>query len=514
MCTFELHYKKILFMKAIIASILLVFALSATVAQPSNVRWEYIQRYKEIAMNEMKRTGIPASIKLAQGILESGAGTSVLARKANNHFGMKCGTEWRGPTYYIKDDDYDENGQLIESCFRAYEDAESSYIAHSEFLRDPNKAYRYGFLFRLDQKDYRKWAQGLKSAGYATSPTYADGLISIIDQFKLFNYDGSGDTDFGIVRVINDVKVTLAKSGQTPEELAKKHNIKTRCLLKFNEGLKGPNQPLVEGEYIYLQRKRWFYRPKQEFHFVKEGESMYKISQQYGLKLSRLYKKNRMDAGTEPAAGQKIRLRGKVKKGASPKLRSTAPEETTPNDFPTDEGSGKVLDIDGTNVVKPSDLPNTNGNPATTPSNNNGNGTTTSPNNGSTPILTTGGKPTTTTNDNKTSNSGTNTTPTTKPTTTPTTSGSTTTKPTTTNNNGTTTTKPEVKPSTGTTTTPSKPKPEPTPSTATTIKHTVKAGDTLYSLARQYGVTVDQIKTLNNMKDNNIKLGQELIVKK
>ncbi|MFN0204205.1 MAG: glucosaminidase domain-containing protein [Bacteroidia bacterium] len=503
-------------MRATLAGLYLIISFSAIQAQPSNVRWEYIQRFNKIAIDEMKRTGIPASIKLAQGLLESGGGTSVLARKANNHFGVKCGSEWRGATYYVKDDDYDENGQLIESCFRAYEDAESSYIAHSEFLRDPNKAYRYGFLFRLDQKDYKKWAQGLKSAGYATSPTYADNLINIIDQYKLYKYDG-GDVEFDLVRVINDVKVTLAKEGQTPEELAKKYNLKTKCLLKYNERLRGPNQPLKEGEYIYLQRKRWFFRGKQEFHFVKEGEDMYKISQLYGLKEGRLYRKNRMDKGTEPAVGQKIRLRGKVKKGQTPKLRTVDINEETnnnENDFPTDDGSGKVLDIDPTVIVKPNDLPNSNGNPNTNPTNNgnnngNNNGAATTkpdvkPTTGTT--TGTGTKPTT----------GTGTTTTTTKPTTGTTTG-TGTKPTTTSGTGTTTTKPKVKPSTGTTTpntnVPPKPKPEPTTPT-TGVKHVVKAGDTLYSLSRQYGVTVDQIKTLNNMTDSKIKLGQELIIKK
>jgi flagellum-specific peptidoglycan hydrolase FlgJ len=196
-------------MRAIVLHLSLMFAAFNLAAQSSNVRWEYINKYKDIAVNEMKRTGIPASIKLAQGILESNGGASTLARKANNHFGMKCGSAWRGPTYYIKDDDYDENGQLIESCFRVFEDAESCYIAHSEFLRDPNKAYRYGFLFRLDQKDYKKWAQGLKQAGYATSPTYSDALISLIDQYKLYNFD-TGNLSFDEVRLINDVRMTLA----------------------------------------------------------------------------------------------------------------------------------------------------------------------------------------------------------------------------------------------------------------------------------------------------------------
>jgi LysM repeat protein len=541
-------------MRAILLHLSLMFAALQMAAQSSNVRWEYINRYKEIAVNEMKRTGIPASIKLAQGILESNGGASTLARKANNHFGMKCGSEWRGPTYYIKDDDYDENGQLIESCFRAYEDAEASYIAHSEFLRDPNKAYRYGFLFRLDQKDYKKWAQGLKQSGYATSPTYSDALISLIDQYKLYNFD-QGNLSFDEIRLINDVRMTLAKMGQTPEELARKYNVKTRCLLKYNEGLAGPNQPLKEGEYIYLQRKRWFFRGKQQYHFVKEGETMYTISQQYGLKQNRLFRKNRMDKGTEPAVGQKIRLRGRVGRGQTPKLREVQSSENGENSIPLDEGSGKILDMDPTNVVKPGDLPNSNGN---TPSPNNGttnnpsnNGGTNSSNanNGGTTTNNnnTGGTKPNTTNNNSTTNNGSPTKPST------TTGGDSGTKPnsTTPNNSGTsntnsTGTKPStttgnnggIKPSTtnGNTTTtnnnnttkPSgstvKPKPEPagginpTPATPTnsagTTVHTVKTGETLYAISKMYSVSVDQIKTLNGLKDNNIKLGQVLTIKK
>lgn len=535
-------------MRAILLHLSLMFAALHVAAQPSNVRWEYINKYKNIAVNEMKRTGIPASIKLAQGILESNAGASTLARKANNHFGMKCGSEWRGPTYYIKDDDYDENGQLIESCFRAYEDSESSYIAHSEFLRDPNKAYRYGFLFRLDQKDYKKWAQGLKQSGYATSPTYADALISLIDQYKLYNYD-KGDMDFDEIRLINDVKMTLAKMGQTPEELARKYNVKIRCLLKYNEGLVGPNQPLKDGERIFLQRKRWFFRGKEKHHFVKEGETMYTISQQYGLKQNRLFRKNRMDKGTEPAVGQKIRLRGRVAKGQSPKLREIQPDENGENTIPLDEGGGKILDMDPTNVVKPGDLPNSNTN--TNPSNPN-NGTTSNPSNNG------GSNSNNTNNGNTTTNNNTGGV---KPNTTPSNNGnSTTTKPTTTTGNNSTTTKPTTtggdsgtkpnstttnnnganntngagtKPTTttgnnSTTTKPSgstvKPKPEPagginptsstpTPSAAT-VSHTVKTGETLYSISKTYSVSVDQIKTLNGLKDNNIKLGQVLTIKK
>ncbi|HMQ90591.1 MAG TPA: glucosaminidase domain-containing protein, partial [Flavilitoribacter sp.] len=114
---------------------------------------DYIEKNKKIAIREMERAGIPASIKLAQGILESNAGKSFLARRANNHFGIKCGDDWNGRKVYQKDDDYDDKGKLVESCFRVYESVEACYVAHSEFLRDPRKEFRYGFLFRLDPTD-------------------------------------------------------------------------------------------------------------------------------------------------------------------------------------------------------------------------------------------------------------------------------------------------------------------------------------------------------------------------
>jgi LysM repeat protein len=538
--TFGVQNKKYLDMRVNLWSVLLLLASLNVVAQSSNVRWEYIHRYSEIAKTEMKRAGIPASIKLAQGILESGAGSSTLARKANNHFGMKCGSEWRGPTYYIKDDDYDENGQLIESCFRVYEDAQSSYIAHSEFLRDPNKAYRYGFLFRLDPTDYKKWAQGLKQSGYATSPTYADALIGLIDQYKLYIFDRNGELDE--VRLINDVKMILARTGQTPEELASKFNVKTKCLLKYNEGLSGAKQPLEEGQYIFLQRKRWFFRGKQEFHYVKEGESMYDISKKYFFKFKRLYRKNRLSQGEEPAAGQKIRLRGRVKKGQSPKLREGKSEENDSPAVPLDNGSGKILDMDPTNVVKPSDLPNSNGSTSpnnggtTAPNGNTTNGTkpTTTPSgntttSGSTTTNgnnTSGTKPTTTTSGTTTTN-GTKTSTTTPNSTTPNNNG---TKPTTTPSGTTSTTKPSTTPTTGGTTpsttggtkpTTPKPKPEPaggikpSPSvpSAAAVTHTVNAGETLYAISKLYGVSVEQLKTLNGLKDNSIKPGQVLKIK-
>ena len=163
--------------------------LTCDLVGQDQTRLDYVDNYKEIAIREMERAGIPASIKLAQGILESNAGKSYLARKANNHFGMKCGTSWKGRKVYRKDDEFNSNGRLVESCFRGYKTVEASFIAHSEFLRDPRKFERYGHLFELDITDYKGWAKGLKKSGYATSASYHNKLINIIETYRLYQYD-------------------------------------------------------------------------------------------------------------------------------------------------------------------------------------------------------------------------------------------------------------------------------------------------------------------------------------
>ena len=149
----------------------------------------YIDQFREIAMREQARAGIPASITLAQGLLESGAGRSDLAIQANNHFGIKCPGGWNGPTYFKKDDDKDPFGAIIPSCFRKYNSAEESYTGHTEFLRDPKKANRYGSLFQLQPTDYEGWAAGLTRTGYSTNPDYGSQLIKLVDDYQLHQYD-------------------------------------------------------------------------------------------------------------------------------------------------------------------------------------------------------------------------------------------------------------------------------------------------------------------------------------
>ena len=177
------------------SSVLTPRAVTSSTSGTGDIQLDYVQQYKNVALSEMQRAGIPASITLAQGILESASGRSELASNANNHFGIKCAGDWTGKTFYKKDDDRGADGQLIESCFRKYNDPQESFFDHSEFLRDPRKSNRYGFLFNLDKRDYKSWARGLQSSGYATSQIYADQLIDLIERLRLFEYDQPGVVD-------------------------------------------------------------------------------------------------------------------------------------------------------------------------------------------------------------------------------------------------------------------------------------------------------------------------------
>jgi len=168
-------------MKLSFSYILFLYMASYLMPSNSELADSYINAYKDIAISEMQRTGIPASIKLAQGLLESDWGRSDLAMKANNHFGIKCASDWNGQTYYKHDDDRNAEGDLIKSCFRAYDDPYQSYIAHSEFL----KRNRYASLFQLDPTDYHNWAHGLREKGYATDKKYPTKLIMIIEKYNL-----------------------------------------------------------------------------------------------------------------------------------------------------------------------------------------------------------------------------------------------------------------------------------------------------------------------------------------
>jgi len=308
-------------MKKIVLGAILLLAFQKGFMQNAE-RLDYIDRHKSLAIEEMERTGIPASIKLAQGILESNWGKSELAIKGNNHFGIKCGKDWKGKTIYRKDDDKDKRGRLIPSCFRVYSNAEDSYRAHSDFLLDPKKEYRYGHLFSLNATDYKKWAKGLKSSGYATSPTYANSLIHLIEAYKLYEFDQPLWEDWvsfkekanWTILLNNEVQYTFSKDAETVRDLSKRVNIPARKIVAYNEHITFKDQVLGSDVMIYLQPKRGHYRGKKTFHTVTNHQTMFQISQEYGVSLKKLYDRNLLEVGMEPVNGVRIKLRGwKVK---------------------------------------------------------------------------------------------------------------------------------------------------------------------------------------------------------
>lgn len=275
-------------------------------AQRRNQAYEdYIKKYRKIAVEEMERYHIPASITLAQGLLESGAGRSTLARKSNNHFGIKCGSRWEGRTVRHDDDARNE-------CFRAYKHPRDSYEDHSKFLRT---GARYAFLFRLKITDYKGWARGLKKAGYATDPRYADRLINIIELYELDQYDWKGGLkwaeDFPNPHqpyLANELLYIIARRGDTFKSLSKEMGISKKKIRKYNELPK--DYKFQGGEIVYLEKKRSRATKDHICYTVRPGDSMYSISQKFGVRLSRLYKMNNMKPESPaPKVGEILRLR-------------------------------------------------------------------------------------------------------------------------------------------------------------------------------------------------------------
>ncbi|MBA4321646.1 MAG: hypothetical protein C0408_02395 [Odoribacter sp.] len=295
----------------------------------------YINSFKDMAISEMKRTGVPASITLAQGIIESGMGKSGLATEANNHFGIKCHDNWTGPVIRHSDDRRNE-------CFRKYRQPGDSYKDHSDFLRSES---RYKSLFSLEVTDYKGWARGLKSAGYATNPEYANMLIRKIEEYNLYNYDrgitasaktvirndsvtgkkevtfagtseeivGNVDGNYSVKtgrsRVLekNRIQYIIVKEGDTRESLEKEFLLLKWELARYNE--LNSDFKLTAGQVLYLQPKREKADAGNDIHTTSEGDTMYNISQVYGIKFKNLLIMNRMTEGQEPVAGQKIWLR-------------------------------------------------------------------------------------------------------------------------------------------------------------------------------------------------------------
>jgi LysM repeat protein len=319
------------------ATLIAALLLCATAsAQKRMSVGEYIQRYKQLAILDQELYGIPASITMAQGLLESDCGNSRLAVEANNHFGIKCKKDWTGET--ISHDD-DAKGE----CFRKYASAKESYRDHSVFL---DNSARYQELFTLDITDYKGWAHGLKKAGYATNPKYADLLIKIIEENKLYlldseeplnianndtttqpvatpvaeepatyadskvdvdNYVVSADSKGSYAIYYNNgSEFVVARSGDTYESMAGRLNVSVRKLRKFNDNASG--QP-TEGEQVYISAKGRKAINGKLIHTAVRGETLRSLSQRYGIRLKNLASMNRIDSGAVLKDGQQIRLR-------------------------------------------------------------------------------------------------------------------------------------------------------------------------------------------------------------
>ena len=325
-------------------TILITFLLSLLAkfspAQPTQAVLTYIARYKDLAIAEMQRTGIPAAITLAQGIHETEAGTSDLVKKSNNHFGIKCKDNWNGES--VSHDD-DARGE----CFRKYRAPEESYKDHSDFLKTRSN---YAALFKLDPTDYEAWAYGLKKAGYATNPKYAQILIKLIRDYNLEDYTlmalGQLKDKDGLARnkvpaiindaaaasarttevksssaplptigidypsgefKINDTRVVFIKKGTSYLTIAQRYEIGLARLFEFND-LK-PQEIADADQLIYIQRKRK--TGDHEFHVVQPGENIYSIAQAEAIRLESLLEYNNLGSAMQPAAGETLYLRSK-----------------------------------------------------------------------------------------------------------------------------------------------------------------------------------------------------------
>jgi LysM repeat protein len=297
--------------------ILFVFIYSFAHAEDGRIsRQEYIDIWRDEAVFQMHQYGIPASITMAQGILESGDGNSYLAQHANNHFGIKC-HEWTGAKVYKDDDSKNE-------CFRKYPSASDSYTDHSKFLAERS---RYESLFTLKTNDYKGWAKGLKKAGYATNPAYAELLIDLIEKHKLYELDqevvaqkkkvakdvkkeeavvaSTASSKHQVKVSANNIKYIVAQKGDTYAGIALAHQMGLWQIYKYNDITE--DDILKIGDVIYLQPKR--NKAKDQQHIAKHGETLKDISQQHGVKLKKLQKRNAIKGNPTLTQGQKIVLR-------------------------------------------------------------------------------------------------------------------------------------------------------------------------------------------------------------
>jgi LysM repeat protein len=318
--------------KFALLTFLLGLFITPSIAQdePRLTAEQYIAQFKDAAISDMKKSGVPASITMAQGMFESDYGNSALASIAKNHFGVKCHKDWGGDTYYMDDDAPNE-------CFRKYNSVEESYDDHSNFLRTRD---RYKFLFDLSITDYKGWAKGLKQAGYATNPAYADKLIEIIERYNLQVMDVGGtpqpiadvkadkhkekkkdvvNEDNKPIKVkitprvkvlnglatINNVPFVYVEKSDSYLKIAKQYSLELWQILEYNEAEK--NDILHIGDIVFVKPKKG--RAEVETYTVREGESMYDIAQAYGVRQKKIYQMNNIVPGTSLTAGQELKMR-------------------------------------------------------------------------------------------------------------------------------------------------------------------------------------------------------------
>ena len=488
--------------------LLLAFFISfaASAQNGSSLKQAYIEQYKLMAIENMHRTGVPASITLAQGLLESGVGQSPLAIEANNHFGIKCHKEWTGPTYTMDDDEKDE-------CFRKYESALDSYLDHAAFLKSRP---RYAELFKLEITDYKGWAHGLKAAGYATNPNYAPLLIKQIEELGLADFDRVNPTQLAALQgktgdqnsiaattgtpvqtneqlydcqegvfKYNKVKVVCAKAGDSPLSIAETHGLYPYQILKYNDLTEEVR--FKAGELVYLEGKRK--RAQVEQHVVSEFESVRDLSQRYGISTSAIRRKNQLRSDEEFAAGETAYF--VQKRAEKPKVRSLADIEALRSERDRKEAAMKKPATPP--VVKSKKTPayaapveKVNAKPTPTVAEIGGSIQNKQPevteaDIKATAVIETVRKPTLEA---------------TKPAT-----------PAVTKTNG-------AGEKVSGDAQPAKVESQEAPTTKEAKKHIVVKGDTLFNISRRYGITVAELKELNKMTSNDLVLGAELLVSK
>jgi LysM repeat protein len=317
-------------LKYVVFSMLMFVVHFNVSAQTKMTRQQYIDKYKGTAIENMRNHKVPASITLAQGLLESGNGNSELSKKSNNHFGIKCHSSWTGKRTYHDDDKKGE-------CFRVYKTVYDSYADHANFLHKK----RYAKCFELKITDYKGWSNELKKAGYATNPKYPKLLIKIIEDYQLYKYDQIalgkkqkktdnpktetvevkepnkvydnndkfGDVDYYAKPMVklskNKIKYIVASKGDTPESIARKMEMGPWQVKLYNNVSK--EYKFIEGQVVYLQPKRS--KGAQAYHIVGNGDSIWIISQKYGVKMSKIRRYNNLSKNSQLKPGQKILLR-------------------------------------------------------------------------------------------------------------------------------------------------------------------------------------------------------------